>query len=95
MMDDPHLFDELRRAAAKLGVEVRMEPFETPAVMGGGLCVLRDEKLVLIDQSAPFPDRILALARALSELKSETVYMAPQVRELIEAIEGHWNPHVE
>jgi hypothetical protein len=91
-MDDPHLFDELLQAAEKLGVEVRIEPFETPATRGGGLCVVRGEKRVLIDQSAPLSDRILALARALSELESETVYMAPEVRELIEGIRGNRNP---
>jgi hypothetical protein len=94
-MDAPHLFDELVRAAEKLGVEVRVEPFETPATRGGGLCVVRGEKLVLIDQSAPLPDRILALAGALSELESETVYMAPEARELIEAIQVDRNPDGE
>ena len=72
-----------------------MEPFETPASMGGGLCIVRGEKLVLIDQSAPLLARILALARALSELESETVYMAPEARELIEAIQGSRNPGID
>jgi hypothetical protein len=94
-MDDQHLFDELLRAAEKLGVEVRIEPFETPAPKGGGLCVVRGERLVLIDQRAPLLDRILVLAQALSELGSETVYMAPKARELIEAIQGHEGPHIE
>jgi hypothetical protein len=94
-MDDQHLFDELLRAAERLRVEVRIEPFETPATMGGGLCVVRGETLVLIDQRAPLPDRIRALARALIELQSETVYMAPEARELIEAIRGDWNLRIE
>ncbi len=94
-MDDQHLFEELLQAAERLAVEVRIEPFETPATMGGGLCVVRGEKLVLIDQRAPLPDRIRALARALLELQSETVYMAPEARELIEAIRGDWNIRIE
>ncbi len=85
-MDDPTLFDELLHAVARLGAAVRMEPFETPAIMGGGLCVVRGENLVLIDARAPLPDRLRALARALVELQSETVYMAPEARELIEAL---------
>ena len=87
-MDDQPLFDELLQAAARLGVAVRVEPFETPITMGGGLCVVRGETLVLIDLRAPLLDRIRALARALVELQSETVYMAPEVRELIEALRG-------
>jgi beta-phosphoglucomutase-like phosphatase (HAD superfamily) len=85
-MDEQHLFDALLQAAEKLGVEVRMEPFETPATTSGGLCLLRGERLVLIDQRALFPDRVLTLARALAELESETVYIVPEARELIEAI---------
>jgi hypothetical protein len=69
-MDDQPLFDELLHAAARLGIEVRIEPFATPAILGGGLCIVRGATLVLIDQRAPLPDRLLALARALVELQS-------------------------
>ena len=93
-MDDPHLFDELLRAAERLGASVRVEAFETPAMRGGGLCVVRGETLVLIDQRAPLAERVLALARAVSELKSDIIYMAPEARELIEAIKGDRHPDV-
>jgi hypothetical protein len=94
-MDAQHLFDELLLVAARLGVEIRIEPFETPATMGGGLCIVRGEELVLIDRNAPLPDRISGLARALSELESETVYMAPEARQLIEAIQGGRDRRIE
>jgi hypothetical protein len=84
-VDAQHLLDELLQAAKRLGVEVRSEPFETPAAAAGGLCVVRGENLVLIDQRAPLVDRVRALARALVELESESVYMAPEARELVEA----------
>jgi hypothetical protein len=88
LVDDQPLFDELLHAAARLGVAVRIEPFATPATMGGGLYVVRGESLILIDQRAPLPDRLRAVARALVELQSETVYMAPEAREFIEAVRG-------
>jgi hypothetical protein len=87
-MDGQLLFDKLLLVSKKLGVEVRVEPFETRAMWGGGLCVVRGEKLVLIDRSTPPPDCVLALALVLSELESDAVYMAPEVREVIEAIPG-------
>jgi hypothetical protein len=83
-VDAQLLFDELIQAARRLGVEVRSEPFETPAAMGGGLCVVRGAHLVLIDLRAPLVDRLRALARALGELGSEAVYMAPEARELVD-----------
>ena len=77
MVDAQQLLDELVQAARRLGVEVRSEPFETPAAMGGGLCIVRGAHLVLIDLRAPLVDRLRALARALGDLGSEAVYMAP------------------
>ena len=93
-MDDPHLFDELLRVAERLGASVRVEAFETPAMRAGGLCVVRGETLVLIDQRAPLAERVLAIARAVSELESDIIYLAPEARELIEAIKGDRHPDV-
>jgi hypothetical protein len=83
-VDAERLLDELVQAARRLGVEVRAEPFETPAAVGGGHCMLRGARLVLIDLRAPLVDRLGALARALGELGSEAVYMAPEARELVD-----------
>lgn len=85
-MDDQPLFDELLRVAGALGVAVRVEPFETPATRGGGCCVLRRERLILIDRSAPLRARIAALAGALAELGIEEVFMIPEAREVVEAM---------
>ena len=83
-MDPQQLLDELIQAAWRLGVEVRSEPFETPAAMGGGLCLVRGAHLVLVDLRAPLADRLGALARALRDLGSDAVYMAPEARELVD-----------
>jgi len=84
-MDDGALLDELLGVARKLGVPVRVEPFETPAAGGGGRCLLHGRELVLLDARASLPDRVRALARALAGLEVDAVYMAPEARELIEA----------
>jgi len=83
-VDAQQLLDEMVQAAQRLGVEVRSEPFETPAAIGGGLCVVRGEHLVLLDQRAPLVDRLRALARALGDLGTEAVYMAPEAREMVD-----------
>jgi hypothetical protein len=89
-MDDRPLFDELLRVAAVLGVAVRVEPFETPAQAGGGSCIVRGERLMVIDSMAPLPVRIAALARALSELETDAIFMVPAAREAVEAMrESH------
>ena len=89
-MDDRPLFDELLRVAAALGVAVRVEPFETPTQAGGGSCIVRGERLIVIDSMAPLPVRIAALARALSELETDAIFMVPAAREAVEAMrESH------
>lgn len=85
-MDDQHLFEELLRGAEQLGITVRMEPFETPATAGGGSCVLRGDRIILIDTQAPLRERLGALARALAELETDTIFMVPEARAAVEAM---------
>jgi len=85
-MEDGALVDALIRAADQLGVPVRIEPFETPAVGGGGLCRLHGKPLVLLDARAPLRERVQVLAGALAALESDHVYMVPEARELVEAM---------
>jgi len=82
-MDHQLLFDDLLRAAKSLGVSIRVERFETPPAAGGGSCVLRGEPLILLDARAPLLERIVVLARALSELDSEALFMTPAAREAV------------
>jgi hypothetical protein len=85
-MDDQPLFDELLRVAGALGVAVRVEPFETPARAGGGPCVLRGERLILLDAHGPLRERVAVL----SELETDTIFMIPEVRETIDAMRESW-----
>jgi len=90
-MDDPQLFDDLLQAARRLQVQLRIAPFETAATRGGRLCIVRGEKLGLLDQHATLPDRISGLARALAHLDHDTIYLAPEARALIEGVWSHRN----
>jgi UDP-N-acetylmuramate dehydrogenase len=83
-VDDRELFEELTRVAARLGVQVRIEPFETPPVRGGGRCVVDGRELVLIDARAPLGERLGVLAAALSDLDLEDIYVTPEARDRVE-----------
>jgi UDP-N-acetylmuramate dehydrogenase len=87
-VEERELFRELVGVAARLGVEVRVEPFQTPAVRGGGRCVLDGRELILLDARAPLVDRVEALARALAGFDLEDVYLPPELRERIEAAQA-------
>jgi UDP-N-acetylmuramate dehydrogenase len=84
-VEDRELLDELVRVAARLGVEVRMEPFETPPARGGGRCVVEGRELILLDARAPLGERVAALSAALAGFDLDDVYLLPEARDRIEA----------
>ena len=80
-MDDESLVAQLESVARALGIKVRYEPCEEAP---GGLCVLRGERLVIVDNALPAARQAAVLAAALAELDTEGLYMPPAVRDLIE-----------
>ena len=83
-MNDRELLDELLRVATRLGVEVRIEPFETPPARGGGRCRVGERQFILLDARAPLGERVGALASALASLDLDDVYLAPEARDRVE-----------
>ena len=84
-MEPGRLLSELFSAARKLGLRVRVEPFETPPLGGGGLCWIRGRQLILLDANASQVEQAGALAEALGAFDTEPIYVAPEARRLIEA----------
>ena len=84
-MDDRELFDELARVATRLGIVVRVEPFETPPARGGGRCRVAGREFILLDARTPLADRVGALASALADLDLDDVYLMPEARDRVEA----------
>ena len=86
-MELVRLLEELTLAARKVGIEVRTERFDAAFPDGrsarGGLCTLRGRRVIVVDQSAPLPDRIAIVAGALGRIDLEGVYLAPIVRATI------------
>lgn len=77
---------ELEALAARLGVEVRREPFGKGVLEGrGGLCWVKGRPLVVMDEKLPVTERIGVLARALAEFDLESLRIMPAVRAAIES----------
>jgi hypothetical protein len=74
------LIQELQDVATQLGVTIRFErgDFE------GGYCILRDQKILLVNRRL-FPARKASvLAIAMHEIGLEDMFLKPAVREYIE-----------
>lgn len=83
-MQDGDLLYRLETAARRLGVTVRYEPCQG----AGGMCVLRGERLIIVDEDQSPAEQALVIAEGLSRLDLEDVYLPPVVREAIEEQAG-------
>jgi hypothetical protein len=74
------LIQELQEVATQLGVTIRYErgDFE------GGYCILRDEKILLVNRRLFPAKKASVLAMAMHEIGLEDMYVKPAVREYIE-----------
>lgn len=78
------MLEELSRAAARLGVEVRQRVLRGSHPGTGGLCRIRGETLVLLSSRAPAFDRATILAQALAELGHlDSPTLTPECRTFV------------
>ena len=76
----------LEALAARLGIPVRYETMDRTVSQGrssGGLCRLRGQPIILVDESLGPRDRIAVLAQALGSFDLDGVYLPPLVRVTI------------
>jgi hypothetical protein len=74
---------ELEAVAEKKGVRVSYEALGGE-IGAGGLCKVHGEYRVIIDKRASVGERLTVLARALSTFPMDDLYLAPELREVIE-----------
>jgi len=74
------LLQELHEAARQLGVTIRYEKGD----FEGGYCILKDEKLLLVNRRLVPSRKVSVLALAISELGLENLFLKPAVRQYIE-----------
>lgn len=75
-----HLIEDLTEVLGKLGFEVRVER----GTFKGGFCLLREQKIFLLNKNLEQDKKISILAKNISEIGVEGVYLKPNVRELVE-----------
>jgi hypothetical protein len=73
----------LEDVAAKKQIKVSYEALGGE-LGGGGLCKVKGEWRVIIDKRATPGERVAMLAESLARFPLDDVYLAPEVRELVE-----------
>jgi len=79
-MTQDQLLRELEELAEKCGISVRFEKGD----FDGGYCVLKEERIIVINKRLAPAKRTSILAQALAEVGIEEIYLKPAVREFIE-----------
>jgi len=79
-MTHEQILRELEELAEKSGISVRYEKGD----FDGGYCILKAERIIVINKRLAGQKRTSILAQALAEVGIEEFYLKPAVREFIE-----------
>ncbi len=74
------IIQELKALAAQLGAEVRFEKGD----FKGGYCILKENKVIVINKMANLQRKMVILSMALKELGIDQLYLTPRMREIID-----------
>lgn len=81
------VLEDLEAAAAKLGIAVTYEVLGD-SVAGGGLCKVKGAYRVIIEKRGTTGEKAVTLAKALAALDTESVFLTPAARDLVEKQRG-------
>ena len=79
-MTPEQIVKELESLAASSGIAVRYEKGD----FEGGFCVLKAERLIVVNKKLPPSKKASVLAQGLAEIGIEDRYLKPAIRDFIE-----------
>ncbi|HMU42133.1 MAG TPA: hypothetical protein PKA80_02430 [Ignavibacteriaceae bacterium] len=74
------IIGELKEIARQLGAEVRFEKGD----FKGGYCLLKENRVIVINKMANLQRKISILSLALKELGIDKIFLTPKIREIID-----------
>jgi hypothetical protein len=81
-MNDQNILDELLALLESNGVAIRNEPL---GGSGGGLCIIKGQRIFFVDTQAASAVSAAMCAEAVSKVVDvEQIYIKPQIRQFIE-----------
>jgi hypothetical protein len=79
-MTHEQILSELEQLASNCGISIRYEKGD----FDGGYCVLKTERLIVINKRLAPARRASVLAQGLAEVGIDEMYLKPVIREYIE-----------
>lgn len=88
-MDEMVILSHLEALAESLEINVRYEDLEgETAFTPGGLCRIKNQYVIFVNDSAPIKEKTQTLAKALRRFDFTRVYVKPALRDLLEQERG-------
>ncbi len=75
--------EDLKKLVSEMGARVRFERGD----FLGGYCILKDDKVIVINKLSTTQRKVMILAAALKELGVDDIYLPPKLREFIEEMD--------
>ena len=75
-----HIINDLEELTRQLGLELRYEKGD----FDGGYCILKHQKVLVVNKRLADQRKASSLAQALAEFGIETAFVKPNIREYIE-----------
>jgi hypothetical protein len=75
-----NILEDLKELASQMGAKVRFERGD----FKGGYCIIKSDKIIVINKLSNLQRKVLTLTSALKELGIEEIYLPPRLREIIE-----------
>ena len=79
-MNKDKLYNEFEDLAVKLGMRI----IKGKGDFKGGACILKDEKIIVVNERKPIEQKLKILASCFNKIDLEGVYIVPALRILIE-----------
>ena len=77
------ILQDLKSLALQMGAKVRFERGD----FKGGYCIVREDKVIVINRLANLQKKVMILSAALKELGIDEVYLTPKLREIIDEMD--------
>lgn len=83
-MNETMILQNLEAIAEKMSIQVNYENLRKKHIFSkGGLCRLKEDKVVIIDTTLNLSEKIDVLSDALSQFDLEDIYMPPAIRKIV------------
>lgn len=79
---------QIEEVAQKAGIDLRYENLADDDVnIGSGLCYIRNLPTLIIDKRLDLKEKLRIIVKELSRTDTDSIYMPPLIRELIEPVD--------